>query len=144
MMSEYQEWKVTEPYLDLHCSLGEGPYYEAEHNVLRFLDIIKKRLHTIDLSIGPSSLQTLQLDMPLGVTADVDGIDSSKKILACGKSGVYLLERETGKLELLKRYHDSTDNDERLRGNDGAIDPEGRLWIATMNDFWVGEPKAEG
>jgi sugar lactone lactonase YvrE len=143
-MADIQKWTVTEPYLNIHCSLGEGPYYEAERNTLRFVDIKKHRLHTVDLGIGPTSLKTLQFDMPVGVTADVEGVDSSKKILIGGKSGVYLLERESGKVELLKKFYDSEENDERMRSNDGAVDPEGRFWIATMNDFWVGPPKPEG
>ena len=144
MSSSFQRWTVTEPYLDLHCALGEGPYYEEATNRLRFVDIIKKHLHTVDLSIGPKSLKTLQLDMPVGVTADIEGIDSKKKILIGGKSGMYILDRETGKYELLKRFFDSEEKDERLRSNDGAIDPQGRFWVGTMNDFWVGEPQAEG
>ncbi|KAH7393287.1 hypothetical protein BKA64DRAFT_644041 [Cadophora sp. MPI-SDFR-AT-0126] len=144
MSSSYQRWTVTEPYLDLHCSLGEGPYYEEATNRLRFVDIIKRQLHTVDLSIGPKSLKTLQFDMPVGVTADIESVDSRKKILIGGKSGVYILDRETGKYDLLKRFFDSEEKDERLRSNDGAIDPQGRFWVGTMNDFWVGEPQAEG
>jgi sugar lactone lactonase YvrE len=143
-MASIQTWTVTEPYLDIHCGLGEAPYYEAERNTLRFVDIKNKRLHTVDLSAGPKSLKTLQLDMPVGVTADIEGEDSSKKILVGGKSGVYVLDRETGKYELLKKYYDSEEKDERLRSNDGAVDTEGRFWVTTMNDFWVGEPQAEG
>lgn len=140
----YQTWTVTEPYLDLHCALGEGPYYEAPINTLRFVDIIKRQLHTVDLGKGPESLKTLQFDMPVGVTADIEGVDPAKKILVGGKSGVYVLERQTGKMVLLKRFHDAKENDERMRSNDGTVDPQGRFWVGTMNDFWVGEPQAEG
>jgi sugar lactone lactonase YvrE len=143
-MASIQKWTVTEPYLDIHCGLGEAPYYEASRNHLRFVDIKNKRLHSVNLSIGPSSLTTLQLDMPVGVTADIESEDSSKKILVGGKSGVYILDRESGKYELLKKYYDSEEKDERLRSNDGAVDTEGRFWVTTMNDFWVGEPQAEG
>ncbi|CZR59192.1 related to senescence marker protein 30 [Phialocephala subalpina] len=143
-MSEYQRWTVTEPWLDIKCGLGEAPFYEAAANTLRFVDIINKRLHTVSLTQGPSSLKTLQLDMPVGVTADIEGVDSTKKILVGGKSGVYILDRETGKYELLKRFYDTEEKDDRLRSNDGAVDPQGRFWIGTMNDFHVGEPQAEG
>jgi hypothetical protein len=143
-MAGIKTWTVTEPYLNIHCGLGEGPYYEAATNTLRFVDIKKKRLHTVDLSKGPDSLKTLQFDMPVGVTADIDGVDPSKKILIGGKSGVYVLDRVAEKWELLKRFYDTEENDERLRSNDGAIDPQGRFWIGTMNDFWVGPPQAEG
>jgi len=142
--SDIKIWTVKEPYINLHCGLGEAPYFESERNHLRFVDIKKRRLHTIDLSKGPGSLKTIQFDMPVGVTADIEGVDSSKKILVGGKSGIYLLDRETGKTHLLKRFYDTEERDERLRSNDGAVDPQGRFWIGTMNDFWVGEPQAEG
>jgi hypothetical protein len=144
MSPEIKTWTVTEPYLDLQCELGEGPYYEAETNTLRFVDIKKRQLHTVDLTAGPASLHTLQLDMPVGVTANIEGVDPKRKILVGGKSGIYILERQTGKYELLRRFYDTEENDERLRSNDGAVDPQGRFWVGTMNDFWVGEPQAEG
>ena len=144
MSAEFKTWTVTEPYLDIKCELGEAPYYEPETNTLRFVDIKKKQLHTVDLAVGPTSLKTLQLDMPVGVTANIEGVDPQDKILAGGKSGIYILERQTGKYELLKRFYDSEENDERLRSNDGNVDPQGRFWIGTMNDFWVGKPQAEG
>jgi sugar lactone lactonase YvrE len=144
MSSKFQRWTVTEPYLDAHCLLGEGPYYEPATNTLRFVDIKRKQLHTVDLTAGPTSLKTLQLDMPVGVTADIEGVDPSEKILVGGKSGIYVLERKTGKYKLLQRFYDTEEKDERLRSNDGAVDPHGRFWIATMNDFWVGPPQAEG
>lgn len=143
-MTEFETWTVTQPWLDISCGLGEAPYYEAATNTLRFVDIIKKRLHTVSLTEGPSSLKTLQLDIPFGVTADIKGVDPAKKILAGGKHGIYILDRESGKYELLKRFYDSEEKDDRLRSNDGAVDPQGRFWIGTMNDFHVGEPQAEG
>jgi sugar lactone lactonase YvrE len=142
--ADFQQWKVTEPYLNLHCGLGEAPYYEVDANTLRFVDIKKHRLHVIDLSLGPSSLQTLQLDMPIGVTADIEGVDPQKKILVGGKAGLAVLDRETGKYKYLARFYDSTEADDRLRSNDGTVDSEGRFWVGTMNDFHVGEPQAEG
>jgi sugar lactone lactonase YvrE len=143
-MAEIKKWKVTEPYLDLHCGLGEAPYHERENNRLRFVDIKKKQLHVIDLAEGPSSLYTVQLDMPVGVTADIEGIPSTEKILIGGKHGIAVFDRKAETYQYLKRFYDSPERDERLRSNDGAVDPRGRFWIGTMNDFWVGAPQAEG
>ena len=144
MSAEFKTWTVTAPYLDIKCELGEAPYYEPETNTLRFVDIKMKQLHTVDLAVGPTSLKTLQLDMPVGVTANIEGVDPQDRILVGGKRGLYILERQTGRHKLLKRFYDSEENDERLRSNDGAVDPQGRFWIGTMNDFWVGKPQADG
>ncbi|CAG8983976.1 hypothetical protein HYALB_00009578 [Hymenoscyphus albidus] len=143
-MPHIQKWTVTEPYLNIHCGLGEGPYYETVRKTLRFVDIKNKRLHTVDLGIGPESLKTLQFDVSIGITADIEGVDSSEKIVVGGKSGIYLLERKTGTLELLRKFHEDEEKSERIRSNDGAVDPAGRFWVGAMNDFWVGPPKDEG
>jgi len=145
MATEFQTWTVTESYLDIKCDLGEGPHYDPETNTLRFVDIIQKKLHTVDLTAGPSSLTTLTLPFSIGTTADIEGVDPSKKILVGGKSGVCVLDRKTGELELLNKYFDGDEEKEkRMRGNDGSIDPQGRFWIGTMTDFWVGEVFDEG
>jgi hypothetical protein len=142
--SNLQRWTVTEPYLNIHCALGEGPYYEPAANQLRFVDIKNKRLHSFDLSVGPSSLKTLQLDTPVGITADIEGVDPQKKILIGGKTGLAVLDRESGKYRYLTRFYDGSEGDDRLRSNDGTVDSHGRMWIGTMNDFHVGQPQPEG
>jgi len=140
-----EKWVVKEPYLTLRCALGEGPYYESTTHSLRFVDIKKNQIHSVDLNAGPGSLKTLQLDIPVGVTANIEGVDPKKKILIGGKSGLYVLDRDTGKYELLKKFYDNSEiKDKRMRGNDGAVDPAGRFWIGTMNDFWVGPAQPEG
>lgn len=142
--SSIQTWTVTEPYLNIHCGLGEAPFYESATHTLRFVDIKKRHLHTVSLSAGPESLKTLQLDTPVGVTADIAGVDPSTSILVGGKHGIAKLDRKTGKYEYLKKYYDSRERDDRLRSNDGAVDAKGRFWVGTMNDFHIGEPQAEG
>ena len=52
-----------EAYLDLKCGLGVAPYYEEASHSLRFGDINKKKMHTVDLNQGPSSLQTFNLEI---------------------------------------------------------------------------------
>ncbi|KAJ4424645.1 rRNA-processing protein cgr1 [Gnomoniopsis sp. IMI 355080] len=143
--SNFQDWTVTEPYLNLHCKLGEGPYYEEATNSLRFVDIINKRVHSLSLTEGPDSVKTIQLDVPVTVTADVEGHDPQDKILIGAKYGIALLDRKTGKYEYLLKFAaaDGQPN-ERLRSNDGAVDPHGRFWLGSMTDFGLGEFKTEG
>jgi sugar lactone lactonase YvrE len=137
-----QEWEVKEPYIKLHCQLGEGPYYEKAANTLRFVDIIAKRLHTVDLAKGPVSLTTLQLDTPIGVTADIEGIDPQEKILLGVKHGIAVLDRKTGAYEYVTKFFGK--ENPRIRGNDGAVDPLGRFWLGSMTDFGQGQVLPEG
>ncbi|KAI1414680.1 SMP-30/Gluconolaconase/LRE-like region-domain-containing protein [Hypoxylon sp. FL1857] len=133
---ELQQWRVTEPFLHLHCGLGEGPYYEAATHSLRFVDIKKKRVHIVDLS-NPnpeSAVETIQLDTPVTVTADIEGVDPRDRIVIGAKYGIAALDRHTGKYEYIARFSADADN-ERLRSNDGAVDPHGRFWLGTMTDI---------
>ncbi len=140
---EIQQWHVTKPYLNLHCQLGEGPYFEAAANALRFVDIKKKQIHTVSLNEGPDSVTTIQLDVPVTVTANVEGYEPADKILIGLKYGVALLDRKTGQYEYLTKFNDGEDN-QRLRSNDGGVDPHGRFWVGTMTDFGLGPFEPEG
>ena len=140
-MSDYQVWTVSEPFVEPHCKLGEGPFYEAETNSLRFVDIIKHRVHSVSLTDGPSSLTTLQLDRPVTVTADIEGVDPREKILIGIKYGLAVLDRKTGEYEYVAKLEPT---DERVRTNDGAADSQGRFWLGTMTDFDLGEFQPEG
>ncbi|KAK3313834.1 hypothetical protein B0H66DRAFT_363354 [Apodospora peruviana] len=141
---QFQEWEVKEPFLDMHCHLGEGPYFEKATNTLRFVDIKQKRIHTVSLSDTDKKVETLQLDVPVTVTANVEGLDPREKLLVGVKFGLALLDRKTGAYEYISRFSDETGEGERTRSNDGEVDPHGRFWIGTMTDFGLGDFEAEG
>ncbi|KAI2642516.1 SMP-30/Gluconolaconase/LRE-like region-domain-containing protein [Xylaria nigripes] len=138
---ELQQWHVTEPYLQLHCTLGEGPYYEVATNSLRFVDIKKHRVHWVNLDEGPGSVTTVQLDVPVSVTADIEGVDPRERILVGVKYGIAVLDRRTGQYEYVARF--TASDNERLRANDGAADPHGRFWLGSMTDVGL-DLQAEG
>ena len=145
-MAELKEFKVTEPYLDLQCSLGEGPYWDRSRNSLRFVDIVKKKVHYLNLSEGPSSLKTFEIGYSIGTTADIEGNDD--EFIFGGKSGYGIMNKDTGKVRSVKmmwtdaeRQEDGggkpgkgKNKEERMRSNDGAVDSHGRYWVGTMND----------
>ncbi|KAI5867991.1 hypothetical protein GGS23DRAFT_6113 [Durotheca rogersii] len=165
--TEFQQWHVTEPFLHLRCGLGEGPYYEAATHRLRFVDIKKKRVHSVDLSrplgdprgydadepttttatatatggggggLPPSpTVETIQLDCPVTVTADIEGVDPRERFVIGAKYGIAALDRRTGEYRYVARFRGAAeDDDERLRSNDGAVDPHGRFWLGTMTDI---------
>lgn len=58
---------ITQPWLRLNCSLGEGPFWEEDTNSLRFLDVEKQKVHRVDLNVGPSSHKVLkEYDISIG------------------------------------------------------------------------------
>jgi sugar lactone lactonase YvrE len=139
-----QTWSTGAPWVNSHCKLGEGPFYEPESNSLRFVDIIQKRLHSVSLDQGPDSLQTQQFDECITVTADIEGVDPRERIIVGAKQGVAVLDRKSGKYDYIARFPDAGDKNERIRGNDGVVDPLGRFWLGSMTDFPYGDPTDEG
>jgi len=117
--------------------LGEGPHWEENSNTLRFVDILKQKVHTVDLSKGPSSHQVLaDLDISIGTTADIEGND--QRLAFGGKHGYGILDRKDGSYRYIKRYWEGDEDAQRkehqMRGNDGGVDIRGRYWVGTMND----------
>ncbi|WPG97280.1 Hypothetical protein R9X50_00005400 [Acrodontium crateriforme] len=146
-MAEIKKYTIAEPYLDLHAQLGEGPHWEQDRNTLRFVDIAKKKLYFIDLKQGPSSLRTIDLDFSIGVTADIES--NEDEIVFGGKLGYGILNRSSGATRwIAKMWNDDERKEDgggkpgvgkckedRMRSNDGAIDPKGRFLVGAMNDF---------
>ncbi|RKU48021.1 hypothetical protein DL546_007188 [Coniochaeta pulveracea] len=140
-----QTWETGKPWLDIHCKLGEGPFFEKATNTLRFVDIINKKLHTVSLTDGPGSLRTQSFPEAVTVTANIEGVDPREKILVGVKQGIAVLDRKTGQYEYVTKFEEAGDAyGERIRSNDGATDPHGRFWLGTMTDFPAGDPQAEG
>ncbi|KAH6897178.1 hypothetical protein B0T10DRAFT_476163 [Thelonectria olida] len=142
MAANIQRWKVEKPWLETHCLLGEGPFYEKRSNTVRFVDIKKKTLHRVSLTEGPSSLTTLQLDVCPTVTADIAGVDPEDRIVLGTKYGLAVLDVKKGTYDLIQPFHET--RNERVRSNDGAADPHGRFWLGAMTDFGLGDFQSEG
>lgn len=142
-MAQIERWTITEPWLHPHCLLGEGPFFEPATNSLRFVDIKKKHLHTVSLA-DPTSLKTLEFPVRVTVTADIEGVDPAEKILVGTKYGLAILNRKTGALDYIAKFGENGNDNERIRSNDGGVDPNGRFWVGTMTDFGLGDFQPEG
>lgn len=143
-MSEIKKYKIEEPYLHLQCSLGEAPFWEKSRDSLRFVDIVKKKLHTVNLTEGPSSHKELDLEYSIGTTADIEGNDD--EFVFGGKLGYGIMHRDSGKMRWIKKMWSDEERkedgggkpgvgknrEERMRSNDGAVDSEGRYWVGAM------------
>ncbi|KAI9833894.1 MAG: hypothetical protein M1819_003403 [Sarea resinae] len=138
----------VQPYLKIDCGLGEAPFHEEKTNTLRFVDIIGKKIYAIDLDRGPGSLAVLgDLDVPVGVTADIEGTDAD--ILIAAKTGFAVFNRKTQAYREINRIWDERDGDvsskeKRMRFNDGAVDSHGRFWAGAMDDPTIVDSTDEG
>ena len=150
-MADLKKYKITEPYLDLQGGLLEAPFWEKDSNTLRFVDIVKQKLHFVNPRAGPSSHKQWDLDFSVGTTADIQGNDA--ELIFGGKRGYGIMKRETGESRWVKDMWSDEERKEdgggkpgvgktrevRMRSNDGAVDAAGRYWVGAMNDPLVVE-----
>lgn len=67
-------------------------------------DINSSKLFVVDLHKGPGSVREIDTGEPIGVTVDIEGVDSSKVVLAGSKYGVSKFNLETGNHEYVVKY----------------------------------------
>ncbi|KAH7073190.1 hypothetical protein FB567DRAFT_454323 [Paraphoma chrysanthemicola] len=136
-MPEVKKYEITEPWLRLNCGLGEGPFWEEDTNSLRFLDVVKQTVHRVDLNAGPSSHKVIrEFDISIGCTADIEGNPS--EFAFAGKYGFGIANKQTGEYRWIKKVwtdeEKAAGKPEKYRGNDGAVDSQGRFWAGFMFD----------
>ncbi|KAL6703692.1 rRNA-processing protein cgr1 [Coniothyrium glycines] len=146
-MSEVKKYEITEPWIKSFCSLGEGPFWEEDTNSIRFLDVEKCKVFRIDLNAGPQSFKTIKnYDISMGCTADIEG--NTKEFIFGGKYGYGIADKQTGEYRWIKKVWSpeeiTANKHEKFRGNDGAVDSQGRFWAGFMFDPLVSEWSYEG
>lgn len=92
--------------------------HQATAEVLRLQvvprqDIIRKKLHIVDLAKGPESLRTVDTGMAVGVTADIEGRDDI--ILTGAKDGITTFDLKTGKHEYIAKLWGEDEGPEKVR-----------------------------
>ena len=79
-------------------------------------------------------------------TADIEGND--KEFIFGGKYGYGIANKETGDYRWVKRVWSEDEikakKHEKFRGNDGAVDSQGRFWAGYMFDPLVEEMRSDG
>lgn len=104
------------------CQLGEGAYWDGPSASLYWVDIIGRSVHRY--SPDKRAHQTWAVSREVSFAYPND-----RRLVLCMADGVYHFDPESGKempialLELPK--------DHRL--NDGKLDPQGKLWVGTIN-----------
>ncbi len=122
-----------EPVSDTRAVLGEGPSWDAENQVLYWVDIISGLVHIH--TPGSPSEKTLQ------VRKFVSSVVPRKSggIAVTLQRGYYGVELASGKIEPISEEVETDIAGNRF--NDGKCDPAGRFWAGTM-DMAERGPKA--
>ena len=113
-----------ENVLAVRARLGEGPIWNAERQVLHWVDIYNRRVHTFDPATGK--------DTYIEVDTVVSGIfleDETHLVLAQEDRLTRLDLHHKTTTPLVEIEADRPDN----RLNDVRADSRGRRWVGTMN-----------
>lgn len=115
---------ALENVLPVRARLGEGPIWDEQRQVLHWVDIYNRRVHTFDPATGQDTY--IELDTVVSGLFIVD----SQHLIVAQENGLGRLDLTTEELTpLVSIEADQPHN----RLNDVRCDRHGRLWIGTMN-----------
>jgi len=104
--------------------LGEGPFWSREQGALYWVDIPRRSAFRLDPSSGEG--QVWRFDSPCAAVFPAD----SGGLMAALKDGLYRFDPDTGRTAAYAR----PDTDPGNRSNETRCDPQGRIWLGTMQD----------
>lgn len=104
------------------CQLGEGAYWDEPSASLYWVDIIGRSVHRYDPKTRTHSVWTVSQEVSFAYPRD-------GRLVLCMADGVYDFDPDTG----VERPLALLDLPRNHRLNDGKRDPEGRLWVGTIN-----------
>lgn len=124
MEKKSEKAKVRKPELVFYAgsTLLEGPHWDAQNNLIYCVSIEDNMIYAIDPETG--EVGTYLTEGPVGCAV----LDQKGMILEAEKSGIFRIDPRTKEKQLMAKAHD----DERMRYNDGKLDPKGRLLVGTM------------
>ncbi|MFK4003529.1 SMP-30/gluconolactonase/LRE family protein [Qipengyuania sp. NPDC077563] len=118
--------------LPAETKLGEGVLWDAQRQVVWFVDIKRHRLWHFDPANGSNSYAEAPEQIGWAIPAETG------KLLCGLKDGLYLFDPETASFEKLGSVPGEPATN---RLNDACTDPWGRVWFGSMDD---GEANASG
>ncbi len=109
--------------IDARAELGEGPIWDAEEQLLYWVDILGRNLHIYDPAAQSDRL------IPIGQLVSTVVPYSKGYVALTTENGFFTLELARGTLQPLA---DPERDLPRNRFNDGKCDAAGRFWAGTM------------
>lgn len=113
----------VEHVLKVHNTLGEGPVWSVDEQVLYWVDIDLGNYHCFDPLTGEH--EVVGLGVPLGVLA----LRASGGFVMATRDGFALWEQQERELRYIAKPEEGKPY---MCFNDGAVDCAGRLWAGSM------------
>lgn len=108
----------------IKSKLGEGAFWDHRNMRLFWVDIEGMKVHIYD----PKTKENISFDTPSMVGTVVPG-NKDEAVIAL-VDGIYLLKTNSGSIRLLSDVESEITAN---RFNDGKCDPNGNLWVGSMN-----------
>lgn len=106
------------------CLLGEGPVWDAEENIICWIDILNGELHQFSPVLKTHSI--IAVKEMIGSFA----LCSNGDFIAALQNGFAFIDRTTGAINRIANPELHLPGN---RFNDGKCDPAGRFWAGTMS-----------
>lgn len=119
--------RTAERALRLRAELGESPVWDERRQELLFVDILGGEVHVF--RPADTTHRSFAVGRPVGAVALCD----DGGLVLAASDAFYLADRDGARLV---RFGEFSVGDERVRFNDAAVDPRGRLLAGTMH--WGG------
>ncbi len=116
---------VAEIEYKVPAKLGEGAFWDYKNNLLYWVDIIGETLNVYN----PKSKTNKEIKMPAPIGTVVPSEEKNKLIVALN-DGVYMVDITS---EAITKLTDVEAENTGTRLNDGKCDPNGNLWIGSMD-----------
>ncbi|MEZ4875205.1 MAG: SMP-30/gluconolactonase/LRE family protein [Flavobacteriaceae bacterium] len=110
--------------LKTNAQLGEGAFWNHHTQELYWIDILQKELHIHN----PATKEDKTFAMPSRIGTVVPQTDSTAVVAL--EDGVYIQNLKSGILSQLSNVEADTPGN---RFNDGKCDPNGNLWVGSMD-----------
>jgi sugar lactone lactonase YvrE len=122
---------IVDVVLAAEARLAEGPIWDSRSSCLRWVDILRGRVHRFDPASGADTF--FEVGEDVGTVA----VRAAGGLVIATTSGLYTCLEDGGRQTLLHAV-DTTPPGGRF--NDGKADPWGRFWAGTMLD----DPRGAG
>lgn len=110
--------------IDAKALLGEGPCWDADEQILYWVDIPNKSLHIYDTKTKTDKAVNLNKQISSVVVRESGGL------VVTMENGIHFFDVDSNTLDLIV---DPESDIPGNRFNDGKCDPEGRFWAGTMS-----------
>jgi len=118
---------TTEVVSPAPCALGEGPYWDPQENLLRYVDIVGGDVY----SLNPMFKESRKIHVGDYSSFVIPRSANNNELIVGANLNIVKLNWKMGTTEIIAKLDQEWQKQE-TRMNDAKCDAKGRLWMGTM------------